>query len=62
VALLGDRRCAYRALVWKPEGKRSLARYRRRWEDNIKMYLHEVGWWDKDETDLAQERNAVMNL
>jgi hypothetical protein len=48
--------------VWKPEGKRPLARYRRRWEDNIKMYLHEVGWWDKDWIDLAQERNAVMNL
>jgi len=47
--------------VWKPEGKRSLARYRRRWENIIKMYLHEVGWWEKDWTDLAQERNAVIN-
>jgi hypothetical protein len=40
-------------VVWKPEGKRPLARYRRRWEDDIKMYLHEVGWWDKDWIDLA---------
>ena len=31
-------------LVWKPQGKRPLGRPRRRWEDNIKMDLHEVGW------------------
>jgi hypothetical protein len=48
--------------VWKPEGKRQLARYRRRWEDNIKMYFQEVGWCNKDWIDLAQDRNAVMNL
>ena len=33
-----------RVLVWKPEGKRPLGRPRRRWEDNIKMYLQEVGY------------------
>jgi hypothetical protein len=37
-------RCAYRALVWKPERRRKLGRPRRRWEDNIKMNLRDVGW------------------
>ena len=39
----GERRGAYRALVEKPEGRRPLERPRRRWEDNIKMDLREVG-------------------
>jgi hypothetical protein len=39
---------AYRLLVGKPEGKRSLGRRRRRWVDNIKMDLGEVGWGDVD--------------
>ena len=38
-----ERRGAYRVLVGKPEGKRQLGRPRRRWEDNIKMGLQEVG-------------------
>jgi hypothetical protein len=41
---MGERRGAYRVLVGKPEGKRPLERPRRRWEDNIKMDLREVGW------------------
>jgi hypothetical protein len=41
---MGERRDAYRALVGKPEGRRPLTRPRRRWEDNIKMDLREVGW------------------
>jgi hypothetical protein len=41
---MGERRGAYRALVRKPEGRRPLGRPRRRWEDNIKMGLLEVGW------------------
>jgi hypothetical protein len=41
---MGERRGAYRALVGKPKGRRSLGRPRRRWEDNIKMDLREVGW------------------
>jgi hypothetical protein len=45
VARMGERRGAYRALVGKPEGRRPLGRHRRRWEDNIKMDLREVGWW-----------------
>jgi hypothetical protein len=41
---MGERRGAYRALVGKPEGRRPLQRPRRRWEDNIKVDLREVGW------------------
>jgi hypothetical protein len=43
-------------LVGRPEGRRPLGRHRRRWEDNIKMDLQEVGW-GMDWTDLAQDRN-----
>jgi hypothetical protein len=39
-----ERRGAYRALLGKPEGSRPLGRPRRRWEDNIKIDLREVGW------------------
>ena len=46
----------YRVLVGKPEGKRPLARLRRRWEDNIKMDLQEVGWGGINWIDLAQDR------
>jgi len=69
VASLGERRCVYRILVVKPEGKRPLGRPGRRWEDNIKMDLQEVGCRSMDWIDLAQDRdrwraivNAVMNL
>jgi len=69
VALMGERRGAYRVLVWKPEEKRPLERPRSRWEDNIKMDLREVGSGVKDWIELAQDRdrwqalvNAVMNL
>jgi hypothetical protein len=44
VARMGERRSAYRALVGKPEGRRSLGRHRYRWEDNFKMDIQEVGW------------------
>jgi len=44
VVLMGERRVAYSGLVGKLEGKRPLRRLRRRWEDNIKMDLQEVGW------------------
>jgi len=56
-------------LVRKPEGKRPLGRPRRRWEDNIKMDLREIGWEDVDWIHLAQDRdqwralvNTKMNL
>jgi hypothetical protein len=41
---MGERRSAYRALVGKPEGKRPLGRSRRKWEDNIKMFIKDVEW------------------
>ena len=44
VARIGERGGAYRDLVGKPEGRRRLGKPRRRWEDNIKMDLREVGW------------------
>jgi hypothetical protein len=69
VARVGERRGAYRALVGKPEGRRPLGRPRRRWEDDIKMDLREVGCRGADWIDLAQDRDGwrtlmytVMNL
>jgi hypothetical protein len=44
VACIGEERQVYRVLVGKPEGKRSLGRPRRRWEDEIRMDLREIGW------------------
>jgi hypothetical protein len=44
VARMGEGRGAYRVLVGRREGRRPLGRPRRRWEDNIKMDLQEVGW------------------
>jgi hypothetical protein len=41
---MGEKRGAYRALVEKPEEKRPLGILRRRWQNNIKMYLQKVGW------------------
>jgi len=59
----------YRVLVGKPEGRRPLGRPRRRWEDNIRMDLREVGRGCVDCMELAQDRDrwralvsAVMNL
>ena len=52
----------YGVLVWKPEGKRPLGRPRRRWEDNIKMDLQEVGGVCGDWTELAQDRDRWRAL
>jgi hypothetical protein len=69
VARVGEGRGMYTVLVGKPEGKRPLGRPRRRWEDNIKMYLQEVGCGITEWIELAQDRdrwralvNTVMNL
>ena len=69
VARMGVGRGIYRVWVGKPERKRPLGRPRRRWEDNIKMNLQEVGCGGMDWIELAQDRdrwwtlvNAVMNL
>jgi len=69
VARMGEGRGVYRVLVGKPEGRRPLGRSRRRWEDNIRMDLREVGYRCVDWMELAQDRDrwralvsAVMNL
>ena len=69
VAHMGEERGAYRVLVGKPEGKRTLGRTRRRWVDNIRMDLQDVGCGYVDRIGLAQDRDrwrtlvsAVMNL
>jgi hypothetical protein len=53
---LGKRKCAYRVLGEKPYGKRPLERPRHRWEENIKMYVNEVGLRGMGCIDLAQDR------
>jgi hypothetical protein len=69
VARMGVGRGVFSVLVGEPEGKRPLGRHRRRWEDNIKMDLQEVGCGGKDWIELVQDRdrwrallNAVMNF
>ncbi|KAJ4442065.1 hypothetical protein ANN_11931 [Periplaneta americana] len=57
VARMGESRNAYRVLFGRPEGNRPLGRPRRRWEDNIKMDLREVGYDDRDWINLAQDRD-----
>jgi hypothetical protein len=66
---MGDKRNAYRIMAGKPEGKRPLGRTRRRWVDNIKMDLREMGWGGMDWIDVVQDRDqwgalvsTVMNL
>jgi hypothetical protein len=69
VARMGEGRGVYRVLVGRPEGKRSLGKPRRKWEDNIKMDLREIGIGGANWIRLAQDRvqwrafvNTVMNL
>ena len=69
VARMGEERGVYRVLVGKEEGRRPLVRPRRRWVDNIRMDLQEVGCGYTDWIGLAQDRDrwrtlvsAVMNL
>jgi hypothetical protein len=52
----------YRVLMGNPKGKRPLGTPRRRWEDNIKMELQEVGCGGMDWTELAQDRNRWRAL
>ena len=69
MARMGEERGVHRVLVGKPEGKRPLGRPRRKWEDNIKMNLREMGGGGGDWMELAQDRNrwraivsTVMNF
>jgi hypothetical protein len=65
VARMGKKGNTYRLLLGKPEGKRPLGRPRRRWVDNIRMDLGEVGWGDVAWIGLAKDRNrwrALVNL
>jgi hypothetical protein len=62
VARMGEDRGMHRVLVGKPEGKRSLGRPRRRWEDNIKMDLQKVGGGRGDWMELAQNRDMWRAL
>jgi hypothetical protein len=69
VARMGEGSGVYRVLVGRPEGKRPLGRPKRRWEDNIKLYLREIGIYGANWIQLAQDRvqwracvNTVMNL
>jgi hypothetical protein len=69
VARMGERRNAYRILVGNPEGKRPLGRPRRRWVNNIKMDLRQIGFDGMDWINVAQDRdqwralvNTVMNF
>jgi hypothetical protein len=66
---MGEKRNAYRILVGKPEEKRPLGKPRRRWADNIKMDLREIGWDGVDSIDRAPDRdqwralvNTALNL
>jgi hypothetical protein len=69
VARIWKKRNAYRILMGNPEGKRPLGRPRRRWMNNVRMDLGEIGWDDINWVDVAQERDqwraivsTVLNL
>ena len=69
VARMGEKRRLYSILVGRPDGRRPLGRPRRRWEDNIRRDLREVGVCDENWLDTAQDRiqwrtfvTAAMNL
>ena len=62
MARIREGRGVHRVLVGKPEGKRPLGRPRRRWEDNIKMDLQEVGGCCGDWMELSQDRDRWRAL
>jgi hypothetical protein len=62
VARMEEKRNAYRILIGKPEGKRPIGRPRRRWVDNIKIDLREIGWNGMDWMNLDQDRDQWTTL
>jgi hypothetical protein len=62
LARMGEVRGAHNILVGKPEGRRPLGRPRRRWEDNIKMDLRELGFGDVDWIRLTQDKDRLRAL
>jgi hypothetical protein len=62
VARIREGRGMYRVLVGRPEGKRLWGNPRRRWEDNIKVDIQEVGCGGKDWIELAQDRDVWRHL
>ena len=62
VRRMGERRGVYRVLVGKSEGKKPLGRPGRRWEDNIKIDLQEIGCGGMDWIELAQDRDRCQSL
>ena len=62
MACMGEERGVYRVLVGKPEGNRPLGRPRRRWVDNIRTDLQEVGCGFMDWIELAQDRDRWRTL
>jgi hypothetical protein len=59
---MGDKRGTYTNLLGRPEGKRTLRRPRRRWEDNIKLGRQEAGWGGMDWIELAEDKNRLRAL
>jgi hypothetical protein len=59
---MGEERKVYKALVGKPKGKRPRGRPRRRWEDELRMELREIGWGSVDWIQLAQDRHQWHSL
>ena len=62
MARMGEGRVVHRVLVGKPDGKKPLGRPRRRWKDNIKMDLQEVGGGRGDWMELVQDRDGWRAL
>jgi hypothetical protein len=57
---MGEMKNAYKILVREPEGKTPPGRSRCRWEDNIRMYLREIGWKSVDWIHVAQDRDLLV--
>jgi hypothetical protein len=59
---MGEKRKLYKVLMGKPEGKRPLARLRRRWKNGIKMDLRQIGWEGMEWVHLAQDRDRGRGI